>query len=818
MRKLSLRIASATLAIFLVLTALPLRAAELVQNGSFESGMTQWSPIGAGVTLALDADAHSGTRSILVTTRSSASAAVKQNIGPALTALGSGSRIVTRCWIKLAVPSSVRLRLNLATGGGSSTFLLAERMVMTANQWTEIVGSATPTWPGTLTQALLYCDIGEDIEPGYSDCRLDDFSILPDSDGDHLSDAAEQTLGSNSADPDSDGDGMDDDWEVTHHLNPLVDDRDDDVDGDSYTNGQEYYAATDPENGTSQPGIPSDSQASAATQALLRYLALLPSRDENRVLLGQMMIAAAETAQSGYDHNILGLYNGTGKWPALMAMPYEDVNAPLRVDTITPFALNYWNQGGLILIKWAPFNPWTLGSNNDQTAVDLDLLLVPGDPGHETFVDWLDQIAVGLGQLQDAGAVVLWRPMSEMNGSWFWWGHRSRDQYVAIWRFMHDYLTQTKGLHNLLWVYESDSGVHDGVASDYYYPGDDVVDIAGHNLYDDDWDLPFEANKLFANYPKPYAFPQAGSKNIRDGSFDNLIYTTKLRQHYPRCSFFAPWASNPSNSRYNAVIDNLHPQELVDDDWILTREELDWQTGGALSILSQQGAGSYCEGQSVSLTVAASGSGSLQYQWYKDGASVNGAVAATLELNPALAGDTGDYHCLVTDQNGSLASPTMTVTIDPGFALDLHGSAAAAGLQAITLDAWTACDLPQLTYSWSDVDSGQVLGQGPSTAIQPNATLHCLLTAHDPLTGNTRTRNWTIVVSANPNLRDLNDDHSNSLADLWLLCAAWETNDTNLDADGDGHIDVRDLCYVNLDTGHLAAKSGPQPHRVLRRK
>ena len=31
-------------------------------------------------------------------------------------------------------------------------------------------------------------------------------------------------------------------------------------------------------------------------------------------------------------------------------------------------------------------------------------------------------IADALLELQKAGVVVLWRPMQEMNGNWFWWG------------------------------------------------------------------------------------------------------------------------------------------------------------------------------------------------------------------------------------------------------------------------------------------------------------------------------------------------------------------------------------------------------------
>ena len=62
-----------------------------------------------------------------------------------------------------------------------------------------------------------------------------------------------------------------------------------------------------------------------------------------------------------------------------------------------------------------------------------------------------------LKELQDAGVVVLWRPLPEMNGEWYWWGKTSHpsnaEPYVNIFRDMYDYFTNVKGLNNLIWVY-----------------------------------------------------------------------------------------------------------------------------------------------------------------------------------------------------------------------------------------------------------------------------------------------------------------------------------------------------------------------------
>ncbi len=60
-----------------------------------------------------------------------------------------------------------------------------------------------------------------------------------DSDGDGVGD---------NADTDDDNDGMTDEWEERHGLNPLADDATGDLDGDEFSNLQEYNAGSDPAN------------------------------------------------------------------------------------------------------------------------------------------------------------------------------------------------------------------------------------------------------------------------------------------------------------------------------------------------------------------------------------------------------------------------------------------------------------------------------------------------------------------------------------------------------------------------------------------
>jgi len=56
-------------------------------------------------------------------------------------------------------------------------------------------------------------------------------------------------------------------------------------------------------------------------------------------------------------------------------------------------------------------------------------------------------------------------------------GAKGPEAFVKLWRLMHERLTVTHGLHNLIWV------LSNGPSSPAWYPGDDVVDIVGWDQY-----------------------------------------------------------------------------------------------------------------------------------------------------------------------------------------------------------------------------------------------------------------------------------------------------------------------------------------------
>lgn len=104
-----------------------------------------------------------------------------------------------------------------------------------------------------------------------------------------------------------------------------------------------------------------------------------------------------------------------------------------------------------------------------------------------------------------------------------------------------------------------------------------------------------------------------------------------------------------------------------------------WLSDLPASLLGQRG-------QPVTMTVSVHGTGPFSYQWWKDGAPVEGATDATLTLAQAGEGDIGAYHVVVANALGEVTSSTTwlgvnLLVLEPGFEMGTHGPVHAFGLE-----------------------------------------------------------------------------------------------------------------------------------------
>ena len=102
-------------------------------------------------------------------------------------------------------------------------------------------------------------------------------------------------------------------------------------------------------------------------------------------------------------------------------------------------------------------------------------------------------------QLQEKGIAVVWRPLHEASGGWFWWGVGSAECYVQLYRLVFNRMVGTNGLKNLIWVWNINTdpslGYDYSALNAAWYPGDEYVDIVAVDIYN-----PMDDHNSGANY------------------------------------------------------------------------------------------------------------------------------------------------------------------------------------------------------------------------------------------------------------------------------------------------------------------------------
>ena len=119
---------------------------------------------------------------------------------------------------------------------------------------------------------------------------------------------------------------------------------------------------------------------------------------------------------------------------------------------------------------------------NDETLAGIVAALKPGTSQNLALHRDLKQIGDLLTVLRDRRVPVLWRPLHEFSGDWFWWGKHGPDAFKALWALMYDEFTHRRGLGNLIWVL----GWAGQNVDPAWYPGRQRVDVAGADIYAED--------------------------------------------------------------------------------------------------------------------------------------------------------------------------------------------------------------------------------------------------------------------------------------------------------------------------------------------
>jgi len=252
------------------------------------------------------------------------------------------------------------------------------------------------------------------------------------------------------------------------------------------------------------------------------------------------------------------VYSVTGKYPGLWSgdFLFQQDNINDR-QTMINEAIDQWNKGALVNIMWHSCNPALAEPcgfdangvlsklTNDQWAE----LATDGSAMNNKWKALVDEVCFYLQQLKDKNVEVLWRPMHEMNQGSFWWAGRPGPTGTRkLYQMLHDYMVKTKGLTNLIWVWDvQDFGsLNDDVNA--YNPGADYYDVAALDVYDGSGYTQAKYNTMVT---------VAAGKPIAIGECQKLPTAAQLTAQ-PKWTFFMGWSELEFSNNSDADIKNLH--------------------------------------------------------------------------------------------------------------------------------------------------------------------------------------------------------------------------------------------------------------------
>lgn len=246
-------------------------------------------------------------------------------------------------------------------------------------------------------------------------------------------------------------------------------------------------------------------------------------------MYGKKQLTGVQSSMSNTNDFVNLVYSTTQKHPALAG--YDFIYLPFSP---TPegwsWVQNYgdisaakeqWENNGLVCYMWHWNVPnseadykncvekgstdnmgfYCPGANSSgTTSFDIREALKEGTWQHECIMRDIDEVAGYLKNLQDANIPVIFRPLHEaagnytkynpQGGAWFWWGRYGAEPCKNLYKLLHDQFTNVYGLNNLIWVWTIDATEGMESQAKEWYPGDDIVDIVGVDIYTENVNVP----------------------------------------------------------------------------------------------------------------------------------------------------------------------------------------------------------------------------------------------------------------------------------------------------------------------------------------
>lgn len=175
----------------------------------------------------------------------------------------------------------------------------------------------------------------------------------------------------------------------------------------------------------------------------------------------------------------------TGKTPVILNLDFMRTPKKMGGQTGDVQEAIKWvkNNRGLVSFQWhwtSPTGTDDLGKGFYTKSTTFDLaktLANPESNDYKVMVSEIDDVAEQIKLMSKAGVPVIFRPLHEAQGTWFWWGAKGAKPCVDLYNLIFDRMTNHHRLHNIAWAWTAyPDSQNKGKAKDWY-PGDDKVDF-----------------------------------------------------------------------------------------------------------------------------------------------------------------------------------------------------------------------------------------------------------------------------------------------------------------------------------------------------
>ena len=328
----------------------------------------------------------------------------------------------------------------------------------------------------------------------------------------------------------------------------------------------------------------SNPNASDSTKRLYSYL-----RDQygKHIIAGQQEYCGSHNYNSWNSPDVFikdneaefeYILDKTGKQPAIRGIDLLAYSTSSTWRDDAPERAIEWTNKyhGIVTMTWHWNVPCEKGSSDiafyvksasdKYTTFSITKALEEGTWENEVLMADIKLIAGELKKLKDADVPVLWRPLHEAEGAWFWWGAEGAEPCKKLYRLLYDQLTNVYGLDNLIWIWTGSTSP----AASEWYPGDDVVDIVGCDKYNAKDGLP-NLSAISATF---YSLVQStdGQKMVTMSENDSIPSIENLVNEKAHWLYFCPWYMNYLTSEQNNPVDNLI--DVYTSEYCITLDEL----------------------------------------------------------------------------------------------------------------------------------------------------------------------------------------------------------------------------------------------------